>query len=73
MSSIEIARAVLMGTEPEQRVTVEWHKQEPYSVRIIEAQPDTVWRVVEDKRFVTMGEALRRFIRIVHKHWSTPQ
>lgn len=73
MSSIEIARAVLTGMQPERRVSVQWHKGETYTCTVIQRADDLIYdEVREVYRGGDRMAALRAYIRLVDQYWSRP-
>lgn len=77
MASMTLADAVLRGTEPERRVSCEWHKsgtygpRESYTVTVLEDGPESIWRTVQCKHFASRAKALSAFARVVDDYWTS--
>jgi hypothetical protein len=72
MSSLEIARATLWSTEPEQTVVVEWRKHDGFVCAVLEpTEEEWLSREVKISRHATKKSAMAKFCRIVNEHQET--
>lgn len=70
MSSLEIAHAVIYGSEPERRVSAEWHKGGSYTVTLLEQTDTPIWHALQTWHPVDQQAALRQFARVVEAQWK---